>query len=225
MLVLFPNSTPPFMAPGFPSHLNDYAYLLFSIFSFTFLQSNTCFFIWVFQFLPTDIHYCLFLGTSLHTHKPTLYILLLFLWIIQKRTIIVVLEMKMEGGLVEHRREIVRGINGKVIKKKKEIKRRLCSSSSSSSSNTLRMEREVPSVTLQQLYNCCKYVFKGRGIVPPPQDVRNLCNIMGNFLFSLLLLVVVGYYSLQHLRGWFKHKQRKGKKGILVGYVVKVMSF
>ncbi|CAO2820282.1 unnamed protein product [Amaranthus hypochondriacus] len=80
----------------------------------------------------------------------------------------------MEGGLVEHRREIVRSVNGKVIKKKKEIRRRL----SSSSSNTLRMERELPSVTLQQLYNCCEYVFKGRGIVPSPQDVRNLCNIM-----------------------------------------------
>ncbi|XP_021755989.1 plant cysteine oxidase 1-like [Chenopodium quinoa] len=80
--------------------------------------------------------------------------------------------MKMDAGLVEHRREINGVVNGKVVKKKK-VRRR-----SSSSSSTTTMKKELPFFTLQQLYSFCKNVFKGPGIVPPPQDVQNLCNIL-----------------------------------------------
>ncbi|KMT11293.1 hypothetical protein BVRB_5g109770 [Beta vulgaris subsp. vulgaris] len=73
--------------------------------------------------------------------------------------------MKMDGGLVEHRREIIGHVNGKVIKKRK-VRRR-----SSSSSIT-------PSKSLQRLYSFCKQVFKGPGIVPASQDVQNLCHIL-----------------------------------------------
>lgn len=81
----------------------------------------------------------------------------------------------MEGGLVEHRREIGGYVNGKIIKKKK-VRRR---SSSTSITTDTTMKKELPSFTLQQLYSYCKNVFKGPGVVPPPQDVQNLCNILG----------------------------------------------
>lgn len=80
--------------------------------------------------------------------------------------------MKMDGGLVEHRREIIGHVNGKVIKKRK-VRRR-----SSSSSIT-------PSKSLQRLYSFCKQVFKGPGIVPASQDVQNLCHILGENVFPL----------------------------------------
>ncbi|KNA14822.1 hypothetical protein SOVF_103970 [Spinacia oleracea] len=86
--------------------------------------------------------------------------------------------MKMEGGLVEHRREIGGYVNGKIIKKKK-VRRR---SSSTSITTDTTMKKELPSFTLQQLYSYCKNVFKGPGVVPPPQDVQNLCNILDNLI-------------------------------------------
>uniref|UniRef100_A0A803N0F2 cysteine dioxygenase n=1 Tax=Chenopodium quinoa TaxID=63459 RepID=A0A803N0F2_CHEQI len=97
--------------------------------------------------------------------------------------------MKMDAGLVEHRREISGVVNGKVVKKKK-VRRRSSSSSSSSSSTT--MKKELPSFTLQQLYSYCKNVFKGPGIVPPPQDVQKSLQHTG--LYALL----PHYFSLAH---------------------------
>lgn len=74
---------------------------------------------------------------------------------------------------MQQRREVVGHVNGKVITKKRVRKR------SSSSSNTA-MKRELPSLGLQQLYSYCKnVVFKGPpGVVPSPQHVQNLCNIL-----------------------------------------------
>jgi len=81
--------------------------------------------------------------------------------------------MKMEAGLVEQRRDIVEHVNDRVISKKK-VRRR---------PSSLPLKRKIPvCLALQQLYSCCKKVFKGPGFVPPPQDVQSLCTILGETL-------------------------------------------
>lgn len=79
----------------------------------------------------------------------------------------------MEGGLVEQRRGIVGHVDNRVIRKKK-VRRR-----SSSTTTTIPLKRKIPvCLALQELYSCCKKVFKGPGFVPPPQDVQSLCTIL-----------------------------------------------
>lgn len=80
----------------------------------------------------------------------------------------------MEGGLVEQRREIGGHVNNKVISKKK-VRRR---SSSSTTTISLKRRRIPVCLALQELYSCCRKVFKGPGFVPPPQDVQSLCTIL-----------------------------------------------
>ncbi|KAK9682208.1 hypothetical protein RND81_10G058000 [Saponaria officinalis] len=94
----------------------------------------------------------------------------------------------MEGGLVQHRRQIVGHVNnnGRVIKKKNLRRRSFILSSSTTTTRKskscvkdVNMKREVRvSSGLQKLYYCCKGVFKGPGLVPLTHDVHSLCNIL-----------------------------------------------
>ncbi|PIA54080.1 hypothetical protein AQUCO_00900570v1 [Aquilegia coerulea] len=74
--------------------------------------------------------------------------------------------MTIEAGLVGKSKEAIRQAN-KVIRKKKCAK-------------TKRIHMPEISISLQRLFIACKDVFKGPGIVPPPQDVNRLQRILDN---------------------------------------------
>ncbi|CAM8962163.1 unnamed protein product [Rhodiola kirilowii] len=61
----------------------------------------------------------------------------------------------------------------KVIRKRKRCLRRIKRLPSPPTSTST-----ASSEILQKLYDCCRLVFKGAGIVPPPCDVEKLCRIL-----------------------------------------------